>query len=50
MFILCKIKKKIPLDLNKKRLDHQTETEGSDCCRLSAQYHTNVLSAIEKWW
>ena len=26
MFILCKIKKKIPLDLNKKRLDHQTET------------------------
>ena len=52
MFILCKIKKVLPIDLSKKGLD--LSKKEIDCHRhcdsISAQQHTDVPTAIEKWW
>lgn len=41
MFIVCNIKKGLPIQLSKKEFD---------CDRLNARYHTAVPTAIEKWW
>ena len=50
MLILCKIKK-LALDLCKKRLPIDLSKKGvAACTSLSAQHHTVVPSALEKWW
>ena len=43
MFILCKLKKVLPIDLSKKEIDCHYH-------HLSVQQHSDVQTAIEKWW
>ena len=50
MFIVCKIKKELPIDLSRKGLAVDLNKKGFDCDRLSAQQHTDVPTAIENLW